>query len=149
LVKQWLKAGYVEAEVFYETESGTPQGGVISPLLANIALDGLDEVLARYHKIRESPRTQANGRQTINRKKRKRYGFIRYADDIRVTAETKEDIEAIVPIIEAWLKQRGLELNPQKTKITPIHQGMDFLGFQLRQIKGHCYTLPHKDKVHA
>lgn len=146
LVKQWLKAGYVEAEVFHETPSGTPQGGVISPLLANIALDGLDDLLATYHKTR--PYTY-NGQPAIGRKKRKRYGFIRYADDIRVTAETKEDIEAIIPVIEEWLKQRGLELNPQKTKLTHISQGMDFLGFHMRQFKGHCLTLPQKEKVHA
>lgn len=149
LIKQWLKAGYVETEIFHETNSGTPQGGIVSPLLANIALDGLDELLATYKKEKEYRYIQPNGRQRVHRKQLNRYGFIRYADDIRVTAETKEDIEAIVPIIKGWLKQRGLELNPEKTKITPIEEGVDFLGFHIRQFKGCCYTLPQKEKVQA
>jgi len=149
LIKQWLKAGYVEAEVFYETNSGTPQGGIISPLLANIALDGLDELLATYYKEKEYIYLQPDGRQKVSRKRLNRYGFIRYADDMLVTAETKEDIEAIVPIIEDWLKQRGLELNQEKTRITQIKEGVDFLGFHIRQFKGRCYTLPQKEKVHA
>lgn len=149
LVKQWLKAGYVEADVFYETPSGTPQGGVVSPLLANIALDGLDDLLATYHKTKEYIYTTPTGRQTIKRQKLKRYGFIRYADDIRITATSKQDIEAIVPVIKTWLKQRGLELNPEKTKITHISQGVDFLGFHIRPFKGHGDTMPHKAKVHA
>jgi RNA-directed DNA polymerase len=68
---------------------------------------------------------------------------------MRITATSKQDIEAIVPVIETWLKPRGLELNPEKTKITHISQGVDFLGFHIRQFKGHCYTLPQKAKVHA
>lgn len=149
MIEQWLKAGYVEAEVFFETNSGTPQGGIASPLLANIALDGLDELLATYEKKKEYIYRLPGGRQKVNRKRLNRYGFIRYADDMLVTAETREDIEAIVPIIEAWLKQRGLELNPEKTRITHIKDGVDFLGFHIRQFKGHCYTLPQKEKVHT
>ena len=76
-----------------------------------------------------------------------RYGYIRYADDMMITAETKEDIEAIVPIIEEWLRPRGLELNQEKTKITLIEDGINFLGFHIRQFNGSCYTLPQKEKV--
>ena len=149
LIKQWLKAGYVEAEVFRKTDSGTPQGGIISPLLANIALDGLDELLATYSKQKEYLYTYADGRPKVCRKRRNRYGFIRYADDMLVTAETKEDIEAIIPVIEQWLKQRGLELNQEKTRITSVKDGVNFLGFHIRQFKGRCYTFPQKEKVHA
>lgn len=149
LIKQWLKAGYVEAEIFHETNSGTPQGGIISPLLANIALDGLESLLATKRKVKEYTYTLANGRQRTQRKESNRYGLARYADDFVVTAETKEDIEAIVPTIEEWLQQRGLELNREKTKITHISGGIDFLGFHIRQFKGSCYTLPQKEKVHA
>lgn len=149
LIKQWLKAGYIEADIFHETDSGTPQGGIVSPLLANIALDGLESLLATKRKVKEYTYTLANGRQQTWRKESNRYGIARYADDFVVTAETKEDIEAIVPIIERWLQQRGLELNREKTKITPIGEGIDFLGFHIRQFKGSCYTLPQKEKVHA
>ena len=108
LIKQWLKAGYIEADIFHETDSGTPQGGIVSPLLANIALDGLESLLATKRKVKEYTYTLANGRQQTWRKESNRYGIVRYADDFVVTAETKEDIEAIVPIIERWLQQRGL-----------------------------------------
>lgn len=149
LIKQWLKAGYVEAEIFHETNSGTPQGGIISPLLANIALDGLESLLATKRKVKEYTYTLANGRQRTQRKESNRYSLARYADDFVVTAETKEDIEAIAQTIEEWLQQRGLELNREKTKITHINEGIDFLGFHIRQFKRSCYTLPQKEKVHA
>jgi len=147
LIKQWLKAGYVEADIFHETESGTPQGGVLSPLLANIALDGLEALLATMQKAKEYTYVSANGRQRTRRVQSNRYGYIRYADDMTITAETKEDIEAVVPIIEEWLRPRGLELNQEKTKITHIEDGINFLGFHIRQFKGSCYTLPQKEKV--
>lgn len=108
LIKQWLKAGYVEAEMFHETESGTPQGGIASPLLANIALDGIDELLSRYTKTKvyhSSPK--AKHQKSYRSKPSPRYGFIRYADDFLVTAETKEDIEAIFPILKQWLQERA------------------------------------------
>jgi RNA-directed DNA polymerase len=149
LIKQWLKAGYVEADIFHETKSGTPQGGIVSPLLANIALDGLDALLATKRKVKAYTYTLANGRQRTQQKESSRYGLSRYADDFVVTATTKEDIEAIIPIIEEWLRPRGLELNREKTKITPIAEGIDFLGFHIRHFKGSCYTLPQKKKVHA
>ena len=149
LIKQWLKAGYVEAEMFHETDSGTPQGGIISPLLANIALDGLEDRLMAYRKVKEYHYTTSNGRQRTQYKETCRYGFIRYADDFVVTSETKEDIEAIVPVIEEWLGQRGLELNREKTQVTRISDGVNFLGFHIRQFKGRCLTLPQQEKVHA
>ncbi len=147
MIKQWLKAGYVEAEIFHETTSGTPQGGIISPLLANIALDGLESLLGQYQKVKHYTYTTADGRQQTSKKKSNRYGIIRYADDFVVTAKSRTDIEAIVPTIEEWLKQRGLELNREKTKITPIQEGINFLGFHIRQFHGHCFTMPQKEKA--
>jgi len=123
LVKQWLKAGYVESEIFNATERGVPQGGVISPLLANIALDGLEKLC------------------------RGRLGFIRYADDFVVTAKRKQDLERVKPKIEDWLKQRGLELNTAKTRIVSIDDGFNFLGFNVRQYRGKCLIKPQKEKV--
>jgi len=81
LIKQWLKAGYVEAEIFHATESGTPQGGIISPLLANIALDGLDELLKRYVKTTIQTRKSGKRKGQIEKVKSPMYGYIRYADD--------------------------------------------------------------------
>jgi RNA-directed DNA polymerase len=147
LIKQWLKAGYVEAEMFHETESGTPQGGIVSPLLANIALDGIDELLSRYTKTKvyhSSPK--AKHQKTYRSKPSPRYGFIRYADDFLVTAETKEDIEAIFPILKQWLQERGLELNEEKTRIVRVEEGVNFLGFTIRRLKGKCFTFPQKEK---
>jgi RNA-directed DNA polymerase len=99
LIKQWLKAGYVDAEIFNATTAGVQQGGVISPLIANIALDGLEKVLTG------------------------KAGYIRYADDLVVTAKSKEQIEALIPIVEAFLAERGLELNTEKTKVVHVKDG--------------------------
>ncbi len=123
LIKAWLKAGYVENETFRETSVGTQQGGVISPLLANIALDGLQEALSD------------------------KFGFIRYADDFVVTARSREDLEAILPTIRNRLSARGLELNDDKTRIASIQDGFNFLGFNIRHYSGKCLIKPQKEKV--
>jgi len=123
LIKQWLKAGYVEAEIFHATESGTPQGGIISPCLLNVALHGLQETLGPT------------------------YRCIRYADDLIVCASTREQIEAAKSIIEEWLAQRGLALHPEKTRIAHINDGFNFLGFSVKRFKGKCLIKPQKDKV--
>ena len=148
LIKQWLKAGYVEAEILNPTNIGTPQGGSISPLLANIALDGMEEILSQHQKVKEYKYfDKKKGKYRTCRKKSNKYGFIRYADDFLVTAQSKEDIEAIKPILEQWLKERGLELNQEKTNIVHIEQGFDYLGFNIRQFHGKCLPRPEKDQV--
>jgi RNA-directed DNA polymerase len=149
LIKQWLRAGYVEAEIFHATTEGTPQGGTISPLLANIALDGMEKLLSSYTKVTiHQPSPQAK-QQKPYKKKSGTYGFIRYADDFLVTAKTQEDIEAILPTLKEWLQQRGLELNPDKTNIVHVEKGCNFLGFNIRQFKGKCLTTPQFQKVQA
>ena len=97
LVKGWLKAGFVFQGKFNPTEQGTPQGGVISPLLANIGLHGLEKFI-----------------KTINSK----FGVVRYADDFIVTARDKESLETAQDLIQAWLSERGLEFSTEKTLIT-------------------------------
>jgi RNA-directed DNA polymerase len=92
LIKQWLKAGYVESQIFHETESGTPQGGIISPLLANIALDGIDHLLAGFHKVRIYHSSPKAKHKKTKKQKLGKYGFIRYADDFIITAETNDMI---------------------------------------------------------
>lgn len=149
LIKQWLKAGYIEAEMFYPTESGTPQGGIISPLLANLALDGMDELLGQHYRTVEFIRKGKYRPGQIKKRKISKYGFIRYADDFLVTASTKEDIEAILPQIIEWLKQRGLELNTEKTQIVHRTKGFNFLGFNVRAYDGKCLIKPQKEKVKA
>ena len=125
LIKQWLKAGYVEAEIFHATESGTPQGGILSPCLLNVALTGLQQALGAA------------------------YGYVRYADDLIVCAKTREQIETARSIIEEWLQQRGLSLHPEKTRIVHIDKGFNFLGFSIKHYKGKCLIKPQKEKVLA
>lgn len=125
LIRKWLKAGYVEAEIFNATTSGVPQGGVISPLLANIAMDGIHSLLPSN------------------------LGFVRYADDFIVTAKSKEHLLAIVPVIEKFLEERGLCLNTAKTSIKHIDDGFNFLGFNVRRYGGKCLIKPQKEKTYA
>lgn len=147
LIKQWLKAGYVDKKALHDTKSGTPQGGIISPLLANIALDGMENLLSQFYKVKEYHSSPKAKRQRITKSKLPKYGFCRYADDFLVTAETKEDLIEILPTIREWLSLRGLQLNEEKTQITPVNKGFNFLGFHIRQFKGKCITMPQKDKV--
>lgn len=131
LISQWLKAGYVEAGKLLPTEAGTPQGGVISPLLANIALHGMEEAL-----------TERNERGTatsagVKRGKRQNLGHravVRYADAFVVFTRTKEDAERVKEKLGTWLAERGLRLSPEKTRIVHVTEGFDFLGFHLRQV---------------
>jgi len=121
LIRQWLKAGYVEAGDRHPTPAGTPQGGVISPLLANIALHGMEEALGACPSRRWSP--------TPNR------GVVRYADDFVVFCKTKEDAERCLTTLTDWLKERGLSLSSEKTRIVHLTEGFDFLGFTVRRYK--------------
>jgi RNA-directed DNA polymerase len=122
-VNQWLKAGVMENMKFQASDIGTPQGGIISPLLANIALDGMEGYL--YNKLRERGYKVAE----LNRGK---FRSVRYADDFVVMHENKEVIEDSKVIIAEWLKVRGLELSEEKTKIVHSTEGFDFLGFNCR-----------------
>ncbi|MCA2595294.1 MAG: HNH endonuclease, partial [Microcystis sp. M38BS1] len=128
-IKQWLKAGVLDNAVFEETETGTPQGGVISPLLANIALDGMARLIET---------------QFPKKKNRNQAVLIRYADDFVVISPSLEIIEQCKTAISEWLKPIGLELKPEKTRVChtlkPLEYngkmeepGFDFLGFNIRQ----------------
>lgn len=150
LIKQWLKAGYVDKGVFHSTNTGTPQGSPLSPLLANVALDGLEKLLFSY-KTKSEPKVIRSGKckGKTRRSTRNTYGFIRYADDLLVTAQNREDLEKIIPVIEEWLSQRGLKLNKEKTSITNVEEGFNFLGFHIRKFKNKCLVQPQKSKVLA
>jgi RNA-directed DNA polymerase len=122
-IKQWLKAGIMENQDFQSSDVGTPQGGIISPLLANIALDRMEKHL--YNKLREKGYKVTELRHGAIR-------VIRYADDFVVMHENKKLIEDSKLIIAEWLKERGLELSEEKTKIVHSTEGFDFLGFNVR-----------------
>lgn len=119
LVRQWLKAGFVEEGLLRETETGTPQGGVISPLLANIAFHGMETAVGvRYN----------NRGEVISRR-----GLVRYADDFVIFCETEDDAYTARVEMAAWLAPRGLRLSEQKTRIVHLSKGFDFLGYNVRQ----------------
>ena len=131
MLRKWLKAGVIEKNVFHITDEGTPQGGIISPTLANITLDGMEKLVAR-HSLRfenGSCRTK-NGGRLFNK-----VNLIRYADDFIVTGRTKEVLEEIKAELITFLKERGLELSEEKTLITHIKEGFDFLGFNIRKYR--------------
>jgi RNA-directed DNA polymerase len=140
LIKQWLKAGYVDGNTFQRTETGTPQGGVISPLLANIALHGMDEALAIYepHRGRKKPtpiRTRKGTYYNCRGESTGKRAMVRYADDFIVLCESQEDAIKCRELLTGWLKERGLELSEEKTKIRHLSEGFDFLGFNIRHYK--------------
>jgi RNA-directed DNA polymerase len=127
----------VDGDVFHETEAGTPQGGCISPLLANIALHGLEEALT-------ARRTLKNGKTIVTSEGVKydargrligRRAVVRYADDFVVFCESEGDAEKVITILTDWLKKRGLALSPEKTRIVHLSEGFDFLGFNVRLYK--------------
>lgn len=122
LVRRWLKAGVVDRGVFVETNTGTPQGGIVSPLLANIALHGMESAVGVvYRKHYDS--YQICGSRAL----------VRYADDFVIFAETREDAEAAKSDVARWLAGRGLELSQEKTRIQHLTEGFNFLGFNVRQ----------------
>jgi RNA-directed DNA polymerase len=137
---KWLKAGFVENRILFPTEAGTPQGGIISPTLANLTLDGLEQLLD------ESFPAKRIGQQTI----RPKINLVRYADDFIITGSTKELLEnEVKPLVEQFLRDRGLQLSPEKTCVTHIEQGFDFLGQHLRKFKGKLLIRPSKKSTHA
>ncbi len=130
MLRAWLKAGYWEKEQLFPTNAGTPQGGLISPLLANLTLDGMERAVKAVTKQGD------------------KVNFVRYADDFVVTGANRELLEQKVkPALTAFLKERGLELSEQKTVITHIHQGFDFLGHTVRKFGDKLLTTPAKSSV--
>ena len=145
VVEKFLKAGYVDNNVFFRTKIGTPQGGLLSPLLANIALTGMEDCLGiSYNKL-----TRKNGSTTYNAKGN--YRMTRYADDFVIFAKSKEEIEKVYDILNPYLEERGLILAEDKTRITHISEGFDFLGFETRQRHtkdgDKCFIKPSKDSL--
>jgi len=132
LLRQWLTAGYVDDGRLYPSRKGAPQGGIISPTLANQTLDGMERV------VRDAgPR-------------RRRVNFVRYADDLIVTGKSHRLLEQTIrPALEAFLADRGLQLSDEKTAITHIKHGFDFLGHTYRKHGGILHITPSRDSVRA
>jgi RNA-directed DNA polymerase len=128
ILQQWLKAGYIDRKKLFPTIAGTPQGGIISPLLSNMTLDGLEKELKTFQG--------------------KKVNFVRYADDFIVTGNSKELLEQEVrPAIIRFLKERGLTLSDEKTRVTHIKEGFDFLGQNIRKYNGKLLIKPVKKNV--
>jgi RNA-directed DNA polymerase len=130
ILRSWLNAGYVDKGKLYPTKAGTPQGAIISPVLANMTLDGLETAVKNAVP------------------KRAKVHVIRYADDFIVTGESKQILQQKVkPAIRSFLSQRGLNLSGEKTRITRIENGFDFLGQHLRKYGGKFLFTPLKNSV--
>ncbi|MBS7528844.1 group II intron reverse transcriptase/maturase [Fusibacter paucivorans] len=135
---QFLKSGYMHNNRLYQNGSGTPQGGIISPTLANLTLNGMAQHL------REIYWRDTKGR--IHRKFNKnQLNFTIYADDFIITANNKRVLEEVKTIITAFFHERGLELSQEKTVITNIGQGFNFLGWQFRKYCGKLIIKPTND----
>jgi len=130
ILRKWLETGYIEGDIKYPALKGTPQGGIISPLLANMTLDGLEQLI----------------KEAVPR--RKRVNFIRYADDFIVTGKSKTILEqTIKPAIEKFLSERGLSLSEEKTSFTYIRHGFTFLGQTFRKHGNTLLITPSKEGI--
>ena len=138
ILGRWLKAGYKWNGKLFSTDAGTPQGGIISPTLANLTLDGMERKLLE--------RFGANGSTAANKAK---VNLTRYADDFVITGATKEVLEEVRKMIEGFLKDRGLTLSEEKTKIVHIEDGFDFLGWNVRKYGEKLLIKPAKKNVQA
>ncbi|MGS2724940.1 group II intron reverse transcriptase/maturase [Porticoccus sp. GXU_MW_L64] len=132
ILRQWLKSGYMEENVYHRTEEGTPQGGIISPALMVLTLRGLEAAVAKV-----------TGRGS-------KVHVVSYADDFVITGISREILEnKVKPAVIDFLKVRGLELSEEKTLITHIDKGFDFLGFNVRKYNGKLLIKPAKQNLHG
>jgi len=129
LISKWLKAGYVHSNMFDMTDRRMLQGGIISPLLANVAMNGLDEALGITYEREKIRNTVTYINQST------KYAMIRYAGDFVVLCNTKENAEEVYSLMEPYLEERGLTLTEDNTSITPLTDGFDFLGFNIREFQ--------------
>jgi len=134
ILKKWLKAGFVYQNELFPTDAGTPQGGIISPVAANMTLDGLEAMLAK--KFPKAKRLSL------------KMNMVRYADDFIITGHSKEWLEQEVkPAVVEFLAVRGLVLSPEKTRVTHIRKGFDFLGWNIRKYNGKLLMKPSKTNI--
>ena len=140
ILRKWLKAGVVHKGRLSSTDEGTPQGGIISPTLANMCLNGLETDLMA-HLVAQHGKSKLKGLKV---------NVIRYADDFVITGCSKEWLDAeIRPWVETFLAQRGLRLSPEKTKVVHMDEGFDFLGWNFRKYNGKLLIKPSRKNVKA
>ena len=142
-MKQFLKSGFIYQGNLFPTNTGSPQGGAISSLYANMTLDGLEQLIQdKYHR---------NSKGTIenHHRAKTKVNLVRYADDFILTANTKELAEELKDLVSQFLKIRGLTLSEEKTLITHIDDGFDFLGWTFRKFKGKLIVKPSKSSIKA
>jgi RNA-directed DNA polymerase len=137
ILRKWLKAGCIEKQVLHPTEEGTPQGGICSPVIANLALDGLErKLLERYPKPKTGYHAKVNS--------------VRFADDCIVTGISKAVLaQEVKPLIEQCMGERGLLLSHEKTVMTHRNDGFDFLGQKVRKYNGKLIIKPSRKNVSA
>jgi RNA-directed DNA polymerase len=138
LIRGWLKAGVIERGELFASDEGTPQGGVISPCLMNVALHGLEEAAGV-----EYERLGNDGALT----KRKSAVVVRYADDLIAACSSREQAERVKARLAEWLRPRGLAFNEDKTRIVHVEDGFDFLGFNVRRYHGKLLIKPSKAAI--
>jgi RNA-directed DNA polymerase len=143
LIARWLKAGVIEKGTFTPTEQGSPQGGVISPLLMNVILHGLEETAGvRYRASGVTAGKAVDGTPIL----------VRYADDLVACCYSQEQAEQVKAQLAQWLAPRGLAFNEDKTRIVHLEDGFDFLGFNIRRYqrghdRGKLLIKPSQDAV--
>jgi RNA-directed DNA polymerase len=135
MLQKWLDAGYVQDGEWHATKAGTPQGGVASATIANLALDGLETMLKGHYPPRRNRQTKVH--------------LVRYADDFVITGASKEVLEEAKVLVEDFLSVRGLSLSAEKTRIGRIEEGFDFLGWTVRKYDGKLLIMPAKKNVAA
>jgi RNA-directed DNA polymerase len=136
LLRQWLKAGFLDRDVFFATTEGTPQGGILSPALANRTLDGLAALLRERFGA------------TTSQRQRNKVHLVRYADDFIITGTSKELLrDEVQPLVAHFLKERGLELSHENTSITQVADGFDFLGQTIRRYGPKVLLKPSRKNV--
>jgi RNA-directed DNA polymerase len=136
ILNKWLRAGYIEQSTLHPTEEGVPQGGIVSPVIANLTLDGLETML------------RAGYPKGTRRAREAKVHLVRFADDWVITGSCRELLESeIKPLVEEFLRERGLELSREKTHTTHIDHGFDFLGQNIRKYDGKLLIKPSQKSV--
>jgi RNA-directed DNA polymerase len=138
MIRAWLKAGVVEQGRLHRTEDGVPQGGVVSPLLLNVALHGMEQAAGvRYYQTGNSAGKAMRGSPVL----------IRYADDFVALCHTRQEALEVKARLATWLAPRGLAFNEDKTRVVTLAEGFDFLGFNVRRYYGKLLIKPSKAAI--